>query len=721
MSEHTIEQHAAWRTARIIAAGLAMCLGAIAGQASAALALSPATVAVPAGSYSVVKITGASGQIQAESKNTAVATVSLSNVSSSGATLNVVGKAAGSTSIYVRDASTSNISLPVTVTTATTMTVSPTSLSVAVGATGSVTASKVSGTLSATSSSTAIATVSVSSNIVTVRGIAAGSALLALKDGKTTVNVPVTVTSGTTTGSARYSLLAWNDLGMHCVDGKDDSVFSILPPFNNLHAQLVNASTGKAVTSNVTLTYEAVADPSGSINTSSYTKTNFWKYVQTLYGASPALDVGLTGNSTPSLTARPMALNAANGWFEATGLPITPYDDGGAKNYYPTVKVTAKDGAGRVLAVTTTVLPVSDEITCVACHASTIDPNPASQAAKPGGGWVTDPNPETGWKKNILLLHDQKQATNSKYLAALSAQGLTGGLYTSALNGKPSLCAGCHASNALPGTGIAGIATLTSALHANHGKVIDPATMLSLDSSTNRSACYACHPGSVTKCLRGAMGDAVDASGNALMGCQSCHGNMSKVGDAARVGWLQEPNCQACHFNGKRTLSAVDAAGNLVKPADTRFATTPNTPAAGFSLFRFSKGHGGMQCESCHGSTHAEYPSSHVNDNLQSIALQGYAGTVRECTVCHATLPMTLKGGPHGMHTIGQGWVGKHGDLTKSSGGPAQCSYCHGGDYRGSPLSQVKAARAFSTETGNRSFAVGQKVGCYDCHNGPNP
>ena len=36
-----------------------------------------------------------------------------------------------------------------------------------------------------------------------------------------------------------YKVLGWNDLGMHCMDS-DYSVFSILPPFNNLHAQVEN-------------------------------------------------------------------------------------------------------------------------------------------------------------------------------------------------------------------------------------------------------------------------------------------------------------------------------------------------------------------------------------------------------------------------------------------------------------------------------------------------
>jgi hypothetical protein len=712
--------HGRIRFGRTFLALAILCSALFAREASAALALSPASVTLAAGSRAAVSISGARGQIQAESKNTAVVTVTLSNVTTTGATLTVYGVAAGSTTVYVRDGRTRNLSLPVTVVRP--LTVSPTSLSLAVGATSSLTASNYSGALTATSGNSGIATTSVSSNVVTVKGIASGSTIVTVRDSRSTVNVPVTVlTSGT--AAARYSLIAWNDLGMHCVDGKDYSVFSILPPFNNLHAQLVNASTGRAVTSGVTLTYLAVADPTGSINTSSSSKTNFWTWVQTVYGVPLASDVGLTGNATPSLAPQPMTLDAGNGWFEASGLPITPYDDRGAKNYYPMVKVVAKDSTGKVLATTSTVLPVSDEITCVACHASPAagETNPARLAARPAAGWVYATDPEQDWKKNILLLHDEKQAGNAEYLAALLAKGRSPGLYASAVAGKPTLCAACHASNALPGTGVTGISTLTSALHTNHGRVLDPTTLATLDSSSSRNACYLCHPGSVTRCLRGAMGNAINPDGTAAMGCQSCHGNMSKVGSPARVGWLQEPNCQSCHFNGKRTLSAVDAAGNPVVVADARFATNPNVPGAGFSLFRFSKGHGGLQCESCHGSTHAEYPSSHTNDNLQSIALQGYAGTVRECSVCHATPTLTATGGPHGMHTIGARWVSGHEGYVES-GGAAQCAYCHGSDYRGSPLAQVKAPRSFTTKSGStRSYVAGQNVGCYDCHNGPNP
>ena len=223
-----------------------------------------------------------------------------------------------------------------------------------------------------------------------------------------------------------------------------------------------------------------------------------------------------------------------------------------------------------------------------------------------------------------------------------------------------------------------------------------------------------CHPGSTTQCLRGAM------SGPATQ-CQSCHGNMSKVGEPTRQGWLNESTCQACHNGSKRNASAVDASGNpLSNIVDQTFATTPNQPSAGYNLYRFSTGHGGVKCEACHGATHAEYPSLEANDNVQSIAVQGHAGTVRECTTCHQNVPATANGGPHGMHSIGNQWVRQHHDLIGSAGGSGSCAYCHGADFRGSFLSAVKMPKTFSVEGRTVSYSAGQQVSCYDCHNGPN-
>ena len=529
--------------------------------------------------------------------------------------------------------------------------------------------------------------------------------------------------TGTGGSGGSYTLLAWNDLGMHCMDGKDFSVFSILPPYNTFNAQLIKkaGTEDKYVTSGVVITYTAAPSLDGKYNTTSIydnnndLKTNFWDFVGVLFNADPSPDMGLTGNHTPDMSTYPLTYNVKEEWWEATGLPITPYNDDGTKNYYPMVYVTAKDASDTVLATTRIVLPVSDEMDCRVCHSSTGDYN----ATMPSAGWENDADPEKDYKWNILRLHDDKfSSAVLDHQSELQAAGYTGyndaGLYTTAKNGNAVLCATCHSSNALGTAGVSGAKPLTEALHALHAEVKDPVSGLALNDSTNRDACYRCHPGATTQCLRGAMGKQSNIQ------CQSCHGNMSAVGTHGRIGWLEEPNCQSCHQDGMRYDTAVTDmnTGTLRAALDTRFATNPDTPAPGVSLYRYSTGHGGMQCEACHGSTHAIYPSSHAEDNLQSIAVQGHEGTVAECTACHDTVPTTTTGGPHGLHSVGQSWVGGHESAAKSD--LTKCAVCHGSDYKGTFLSKTFSARSFSTEWGTKTFSAGHAISCYDCHNGPN-
>jgi len=141
-------------------------------------------------------------------------------------------------------------------------------------------------------------------------------------------------------------------------------------------------------------------------------------------------------------------------------------------------------------------------------------------------------------------------------------------------------------------------------------------------------------------------------------------------------------------------------------------------PVNGSDLYRFSSGHGGVFCSGCHGSPHAEFPTLQPNDNVYPKLLQGYVAKITECKVCHTNVPVTDTGGPHGLHTLGQAWVGAHPDYAENNHQP--CAYCHGADYRGSPLSTAKVARKFSVEGGSKSFPAGHQFSCYDCHNGPN-
>ncbi len=546
--------------------------------------------------------------------------------------------------------------------------------------------------------------------------------------------------------AATATIPGWNNLGMHCMDS-DYSVFSILPPYNTIQAQLIVNGTLVTSSNGYTVTYQAVADPSGSINKTSVGKGNWLQFAPLLYGAVAA-DQGLAfpgpesywmpgTNNTPQAmfferTNQPAAgVFTPVNWFHAYGIPITPRDDAGNRNPYPLMLVVARDAANNIIATNQIVLPVSDEMDCRACHASG-----PGEAARPAAGWVWDGLPERDFRLNILRLHDEKNfASNAVlYAAALAARGFNpAGLYRGVTaDGKPVLCAACHASEALAAHSYGTVPPLTTSVHAFHGHVSDPVLNVSLDNSANRSACYRCHPGSTTKCLRGAMGGAIAADGSMEMQCQSCHGNMSAVGSTNRIGWFMEPNCQNCHSgtaarnNGQiRYTSAFDTNGLPRVPVDRTFATTPDTPASGLSLYRFSVGHGGLQCSACHGSTHAEFPSTHGNDNLRNIELQGHAGMLVECTACHVTITATtntMSGGPHGMHPITQDWVDNHHDLVNQTGGAAQCQTCHGAssnNYPGTVLSRTQTTRTWNLYGGTITFFRGAQIGCYTCHSGP--
>lgn len=543
--------------------------------------------------------------------------------------------------------------------------------------------------------------------------------------------------------AANNQILGWNNLGMHCMDS-DYSVFSILPPYNTIESQLIVA--GKLVTNGAgyTVTYQAVADPNGSFNSTAMGKGNYYTYATALFGATLAPEGGLAGWSMPGVSNVPQSLlfeqtnQPAGGvftrvnWYRAEGIPISPYDDAHNKNPYPLMRLIARNAANQPIATNDIVLPVSDEMDCRACHASG-----SQAAARPAAGWLWNGLPERDFRLNILRLHDEHEfaAHPALYQAALAARGFNSqGLYRGVVaDGKPVLCAACHASEALGAPSYSTIPPLTASIHSFHAHVQDPILDTTLDHADNRASCYRCHPGSTTKCLRGAMGGAIAADGSMEMQCQNCHGNMTTVGSLNRVGWFMEPTCQQCHSgtatsnNGQIRYTSVftDTNGTVRVPVNQTFATTPNTPAAGLSLYRFSTGHGGLQCSACHGSTHAEFPSTHNNDNVRNIALQGHAGVMVECTSCHVSMSVsstTAAGGPHGMHPVGQNWVSGHHDYIQ--GNLAQCQACHGADSRGTVLSRAQGTRTltagFDGGTVTLNLFRGATIGCYNCHNGPN-
>lgn len=361
-----------------------------------------------------------------------------------------------------------------------------------------------------------------------------------------------------TGANAPYVMLSWNDLGMHCMNQWHHN-FSILPPFNNVFAQLIRV--GDAQTSPALATSGATIEYSFPGNTTSVTKTDFWTYAPALFNVQLAPDIGLTGKG---LTG---TLDLEGTHYVARGIPITPWPDATPTVEHPfqQAQVIARGNGGVELARSTPVAPVSAEIGCVGagCHAS-----------------------------ESAILHSHESVTG--YNAAAT----------------PILCAACHADPALGTTGRSDAGYFSLRIHAQHAF---------LDQQLSGTAvCYLCHPGPSTRCLRGTMSQTWG------LVCQDCHGNMATMASSienGRIPWVNEPSCGKCH------------SSRFTEPSGT--------------LFKNSAGHGGVMCEGCHNSTHADVPSREAADNANNLALQGRAGPLSDCAVCHGTVPAGA--GPHGM------------------------------------------------------------------------
>jgi len=489
--------------------------------------------------------------------------------------------------------------------------------------------------------------------------------------------------------SDNYTLVAVNDLGMHCGD-LDTRISSILPPFNVLHAQLVQRGiTGLPqllTEGQAELYYSAASNPddpaigkvaggqalSSVVNGDVY-KTNFWEVAFQAYDPfyppgilnlfydpnNPAnnVDIGLpvpdverlyledgvlsaTQQAMPGfqnpyvandpqqfqehITDLPFFINPAFqfgyvatdvNWFEAAGVPISAFDDFGRENPYPLVKVEAHVG-GNAVATLDTVIPISGEAECQACHAAPADGGNGEATGNLGTVTTSLDDPAHGdvpnavsveWASdlNILRLHDQKHGTTLE------------GAYDPATGraDDPVVCQRCHYTPALDLAQVGPLgpendpanangrdqlrqSTMSNVMHSHHastglfpdmppainaqGQRRDPLTTQTILEET----CYRCHPGKRTQCMRGAM-----ANGGLV--CQDCHGQMAQVGNdfsrnvsptnvgafelaadfytnpaTPRVPWANEPGCGSCH-TGYPTDNLAGDPDVLVNPADT--------------------------------------------------------------------------------------------------------------------------------------------------------
>lgn len=389
---------------------------------------------------------------------------------------------------------------------------------------------------------------------------------------------------------------------------------------------------------------------------------------------------------------------------------------------------------------------------------------PVAQASQDASSNPPDVKREWAADMNILRLHDAKHGTKLQTFTPVSCQICH---YTPALDLAHVGPLGPADANA-NGRDQRVHRTNSRVMHSFHAQFTDlfqndlvaPNNAQRLDPVTGKptinayvtdklnNSCYQCHPGQDTKCLRGAMF-------NGGMVCNDCHGTMSQVGNdfsakfsaatpfpagadmTKRIPWANEPKCQSCHTGD--AVSNLTADPNVIKAADGirllrawRTADANATPITATNkrfaeeissngkpvLYRLSKGHSGISCQACHGSTHAEWPvlpesgTYIANDNMVAIQAQGHAGKITECTACHTAGSLSVSlAGPHGLHPVGDSrFISGHENLAESNRN--QCRACHGQTGQGTVLSKVSVDRT----VGSRTFTKGEMISCSRCH-----
>ena len=407
----------------------------------------------------------------------------------------------------------------------------------------------------------------------------------------------------------QYLLLAWNDLGMHCLSDAD-AWFVILPPANTIEAQLIKRGpVPEIISDGVQLSYTV---QKGFENPSAH--VDFWKYSKHTFGVELEDNVGLGGLGMTG----DMTWEDDPGGFIAKMIPVVPYPDEGAYNPFPAFTIEAKDmETGDVLASTRVVAPVSTEFGCRNCH---------------GGEWrwkgVSGMTDETAIR--ILEAHDRISGTD---------------LLAQAKNGKPRLCQECHADPAVGAEGKPDVLNFSAAMHGWH------ANYMVFDGA---AACAMCHPANLkgnTRCARG-----IHSKVNVT--CIDCHGSLqehalgllrgeeekprakmlmanltSKQVESVdevnpRTPWLKEPDCLNCHVDFEKP-----------EPGASGYNQWTEGPE---ELYRIRTDNAGIRCPACHGATHAEYPASNayspLHDNIQPLQYTGHPypiGANMKCETCH--------------------------------------------------------------------------------------
>jgi len=398
-----------------------------------------------------------------------------------------------------------------------------------------------------------------------------------------------TTTPGT---SSEYSVFAWNDLGMHCLNPSYDKLV-ILPPYNNITVQVVKrGELPQIVTSGVTVSYRIKG------NTTSYNKRSyggFWDNSNKLFGVTLTHDVGLKGNGLSG------DMTPTGNYYFAEGVPLVPVDDNGTWNPFQVAVITVSDAGGNLLATTEATVPTSDEINCAKCHDQS-------------GDAFTD----------VLMHHDEEFGTSFSVTA-----------------NQPVLCASCHPSPAL-GINTGPQMYLSRAIHGSHA-------------SRAGITCYDCHPGETTKCSRSIAhtasngncttchGDMANVASTIASGripwasepkCATCHTGVTGVDTGTALYRNSHGHgdmiCSACHGSPHAMVPTSQASDNFQSKQYQGFTDKVKTIGSCGVCHTSSRGGGGGEA--------GEFNEEHGGSNPKQMT---------GCNACHTSVPVNTSAWPH--------------------------------------------------------------------------
>ena len=446
---------------------------------------------------------------------------------------------------------------------------------------------------------------------------------------------------------ATYKVLAWNDLGMHCACPTFEG-FLLLPPFNTVRAQVLKyggndptvMSATSAATDKITINYAMVENTDANLKVDPYFASWITNAPKLFPGFAPVNATGkIMGLGGYGLYGT-MGYNSNLLAFEAVGIPAYPITTGNTakdvmtdplggpkRDPYLTANVTVKNSAGATVASTSTVVPVAFG-GCCSCHLQLAAAN--GYPATPAGSFAV-----------LGLLHGRNSSGIN--IAQIDPDG--DGV------GGPVRCSWCHWDPAMgeasapgwpAGTKLLAGATFTlkkstmsfsDVLHRFHNQSALVKSTYDPNIATN---CYKCHPGNGIQCYRG-----VHVTKASTMFCMDCHGNLTQRTSTNQLAqpWKMStlPSCLGPSA-GITSAFACHSNKITVYPASPAFA----------GAFINGRGHkGSMDCQACHGSPHAERPSSLAADNVgvaaanSSVAGATYPAGVNSsyplgvCKFCH--------------------------------------------------------------------------------------